>query len=48
VQVHVIEKNLLPAVAPGHDVVDGAGILKTELARHVGSLPKADVSATLK
>ncbi|HOX58372.1 MAG TPA: hypothetical protein P5205_14800 [Candidatus Paceibacterota bacterium] len=30
--VHVIGKNLPPAVAPGHDGVDGAGILKKELA----------------
>jgi hypothetical protein len=38
--VNVVQKSLLPTVAPGHDVVDGTGILKAHLPRHVPSLPK--------
>jgi len=37
---HVIQEYLLPAAASGHDMVYGAGVLKTELARHGRSLPK--------
>jgi hypothetical protein len=38
VPVHVIEKNLLPAVAPAHDMIGGPGVLEAQLARHSGIL----------
>jgi hypothetical protein len=32
--VYVIKKNVLPAVAPAQDVIDGPGVLRSNHARH--------------
>ncbi len=48
VPVHVIQEDPLPPVAPAHDMVCGAGILKAELARHVGSLSRGHLIGNRK
>ena len=35
--IHVVEVNVIPAVSPAHDMVDGARILDSQLAWHASN-----------
>jgi hypothetical protein len=34
VPIHIIQENLVPAVASAHDMVNGSGVLNSEFAWH--------------
>jgi hypothetical protein len=38
--VHIVKKDVLPAITTAHDVVNGSGILHSQWAGHGGTLAK--------
>jgi hypothetical protein len=44
--IHIVQENVVPAVTPAHDMVNGARVLNSELARH--GLTITEIQRTVK